>query len=137
MEGRNAVTHGREVAAVLEGPRPNAFFRHLLEAEVGRGGLLALCYPSAQVRTFDFKWLRGVHRQAPPPATPAREAFTGAHVDNVYMGRGTPHLLTMWTPLGDVSLDMGCLAVVEGSHVGPAFQQLQVRRVPVGFLGQP
>ena len=25
-----------------------------------------------------------------------REGFTGAHVDNVYMGRGTSELLTMW-----------------------------------------
>ena len=25
-----------------------------------------------------------------------REGFTGAHVDNVYMGRGTSELLTMY-----------------------------------------
>ena len=36
-----------EVRAVLEGERPKNFFRDLLQAEV---------------KTFDFKWLRGVHR---------------------------------------------------------------------------
>ena len=36
-----------EVRAVLEGDRPKNFFRDLLQAEV---------------KTFDFKWLRGVHR---------------------------------------------------------------------------
>ena len=48
-----------------------------------------VCLCSVQVRTFDFKWLRGVHR----------EAFTGAHVDNVYMGRGTK---VKCQPLGTV-----------------------------------
>ena len=31
-----------------------------------------------------------------------------------------------WTPFGDVSLDMGCLAVVEASHQAPEFKHLQV-----------
>ena len=31
-----------------------------------------------------------------------------------------------WTPFGDVSLDMGCLAVVEASHKDSQFKQLQV-----------
>ena len=35
------------VSAVLEGERPKNFFRQLLQADV---------------KTFDFKWLRGVHR---------------------------------------------------------------------------
>ena len=82
-----------EVRAVLEGERPKNFFRDLLQAEV---------------KTFDFKWLRGVHRSnwcqtlqvflslsALSMTTLLREGFTGAHVDNVYMGRGTSELLTM------------------------------------------
>ena len=56
-----------------------------------------------------------------------KDAFTGVHVDNVYMGRGTQELLTMWSPLGDVSLDMGCLALVPGSHNQEAFNKFQVR----------
>jgi len=100
MEGRNCITHSQDVKAVLEGNPPMEFFRNLLEAEP---------------RTFDFKWLRGVHK----------EAFTGAHVDNVYMGRGTTELYTMWTPMGDVTVDMGTLAVVEGSNNDKKFNKLQ------------
>lgn len=86
---------------MLEGERPMEFFRNLFGTEPV---------------TFDFKWLRGVHK----------DAFTGAHVDNVYMGRGTSDLLTMWTPMGDVTVDMGTLAVVEGSNNDKKFQKLQV-----------
>ena len=44
------------------------------------------------------------------------EGYTGAHVDNVYMSRGSQHLLTLWTPMGDVPIEMGVLAMCEGSH---------------------
>ena len=33
----------------------------------------------------------------------------------------------MWSPLGDVSLDMGCLALVPSSHNQEAFTRFQVR----------
>ncbi|ANE46900.1 phytanoyl-CoA dioxygenase [Paenibacillus swuensis] len=56
--------------------------------------------------TYDFKWLRAV----------GKGEFTGAHYDIVYMGRGTKNLYTMWTPLGDVSYDMGGLALCLGSQ---------------------
>lgn len=56
--------------------------------------------------TYDFKWLRAV---------PQGEN-TGAHYDIVYMGRGTPHLYTLWTPFGDTPIEMGTLAVLLGSH---------------------
>lgn len=56
--------------------------------------------------THKYIYYRGIHR----------EAFTGVHVDRVYMNRGTPNLYTMWTPFGDVTLEMGCLAVCEGSN---------------------
>ena len=101
MEGRNDISHHPAVQAVLEGARPREFFEKLLGGEV---------------LTFDYKWLRGVHR----------EAFTGAHVDNVYMSRGTSQLYTMWTPLGDVTTDMGTLAVVESSNNKQNFQRFQV-----------
>ncbi|KAL4232958.1 hypothetical protein ACF0H5_007646 [Mactra antiquata] len=99
MEGRNDITHCDTVARVLEGPRPFQFFETLF---------------GEQPRTFDYKWLRAVHRQA----------FTGAHVDNVYMARGTSNLLTMWTPFGDVDPTIGCLAVCEGSNKLPSFQKM-------------
>lgn len=59
-----------------------------------------------EVLHFDYTWLRAVgpgHGTAP-------------HCDVVYMGRGTHELLTAWTPLGDIPLEVGGLMVLEGSH---------------------
>lgn len=58
------------------------------------------------VRAFDFLWLRVMH--------PGRaSAF---HFDHVYMNRGTENLFTVWTPLGDITLDEGPILLVEKSH---------------------
>ncbi|KAL5011123.1 hypothetical protein ScPMuIL_013428 [Solemya velum] len=100
MEGRNDITHSEELKRVFEGERPYKFFREFL---------------GCNARTFDFKWLRAV----------PRDTFTGVHVDNVYMGRGTKHLYTLWTPIGDIPAEMGVVAVCEGSHRLPGFQILQ------------
>lgn len=100
MEGRNDITHSQEVSRVLEGPRPKAFFKELF----GTDSI-----------TFDYKWLRGIHRRG----------FTGAHVDNVYMGRGTKNLVTLWTPFGDVNVEMGTLCMCEGSHKLATFKRFQ------------
>lgn len=56
--------------------------------------------------TYDVKWLRAV----------ASREYTGAHYDIVYMGRGTKNLYTMWTPIGDVSYELGGLALCLGSQ---------------------
>ena len=58
------------------------------------------------VLTLDHKWPRAVKHGA----------ATGAHYDIVYMGSGTPNLYTVWTPLDDVTLDMGPLAICPGSN---------------------
>ncbi len=55
---------------------------------------------------FDFTWVRAV---APGWGTPP-------HCDIVYMGRGTQQLFTAWTPLGDTTLEMGGLMILEGSN---------------------
>jgi hypothetical protein len=55
---------------------------------------------------YDFTWIRTV---APGQGTPP-------HYDIVYMGRGTKNLYTAWTPLGDTSLEMGGLMILENSH---------------------
>ena len=55
---------------------------------------------------FDFIWFR---TKGPGLGSPI-------HCDLVYMGRGTHELYTTWVPLGDVSLDLGGLLVLEGSH---------------------
>jgi len=58
------------------------------------------------IRHFDYTWLRAI--------SPGRG--TSSHCDCVYMSRGTQNLLTAWTPLGDISYEMGGLIVLEGSH---------------------
>lgn len=58
------------------------------------------------VRPFDFLWLRVMH--------PGRaSAF---HFDHVYMNRGTDNLYTVWTPLGDITLEEGPILLMEDSH---------------------
>jgi ectoine hydroxylase-related dioxygenase (phytanoyl-CoA dioxygenase family) len=40
---------------------------------------------------------------------------TGAHQDFFYI-RGSEQTYTMWIPLGDCPIELGCLAVLDGSH---------------------
>lgn len=56
---------------------------------------------------FDFTWLRSV----------GRGAGTQCHCDIVYMGRGTFNLLTAWVPFGDITREIGGLAILEKSHL--------------------
>ncbi|MCC2686794.1 MAG: phytanoyl-CoA dioxygenase [Paenibacillaceae bacterium] len=56
--------------------------------------------------TYNYKWLRAV----------PTNAFTGAHYDIVYMGRGTQRVHTLWTPIGDIPVEMGTLAILLGSQ---------------------
>lgn len=58
-----------------------------------------------ELRHYNFTWFRAV-----APGT-----GTVPHCDVVYMGRGTHELYTMWTPFGDISLEMGGLMVLEDS----------------------
>ncbi len=58
------------------------------------------------VLTLDHKWPRAVRRGH----------STGAHYDVVFMGAGTKELYTVWTPLDDLSLEMGTLAFCPGSN---------------------
>jgi len=69
----------------------------------------------SDVLTFDYKWLRVV----------GPGDFTGAHYDVVYMGRGTHNLYTCWTPITDVPYELGPLALLSGSHRGPAFERVK------------
>lgn len=57
---------------------------------------------------YDFIWLRA---KAPGPNT-----ATTPHCDIVFMNRGTQNLYTVWTPLSDVSYELGGLIVLENSH---------------------
>lgn len=55
---------------------------------------------------FTYTWVRAV--------SPGKG--TAPHGDSVFMNRGTSRLFTSWTPLGDVSWDLGGLIVLERSH---------------------
>jgi len=100
MEGQNEITSHPAVMAVIEHQKVRDLF-----------GLLF----GEPASTFDYKWLRAV----------PKEVFTGAHVDNVYMSRGTKRLYTMWFPFGNINTSMGTLAMCEGSHCLPGFKPLQ------------
>jgi hypothetical protein len=89
--GNKAVTHQPTFLNLVESPEIMNFCEH---------------YYDAPVMTYDYKWLRVVG-----PGN-----FSGAHYDIVYMGRGTKNLLTVWTPLSDISFDMAPLLVLVGSH---------------------
>ena len=65
--------------------------------------------------TYSYKWLRAV----------AQEEFTGAHLDTVYMGRGSQDLMTAWIPLGDLSCEDGTLMVCPSSHTDEAYKMLR------------
>lgn len=58
------------------------------------------------IRHFDFTWIRAIG--------PGRG--TAPHADAVYMNRGSQRLVTTWTPLMEIPLDVGGLIVMPGSH---------------------
>jgi ectoine hydroxylase-related dioxygenase (phytanoyl-CoA dioxygenase family) len=107
LGGAKDVTRTPSFLNLVESPEVMGFFARLLEADI---------------RTYDYKWLRVV----------APGSFTGAHYDIVYMGRGTRNVFTVWTPLGDVPLDLGPLALLVGSHrferVRQTYGQMDVDR---------
>jgi ectoine hydroxylase-related dioxygenase (phytanoyl-CoA dioxygenase family) len=55
---------------------------------------------------FTYTWVRAV--------SPGKG--TAPHGDSVFMNRGTSRLYTAWTPLDDISWDLGGLIVLERSH---------------------
>jgi hypothetical protein len=98
--GKNELTSCASYRELVRGRRTMEFFSFL------RGG---------NAIAFDYEWLRVV----------GTGGCTGAHFDIVYMGRGTPNVLTMWTPLGDVRYEHGPLAICVGSHRAPSFARLR------------
>ncbi len=54
---------------------------------------------------FDFQWMR----------VAAAGAESTIHSDIVFMGRGTKNLYTCWTPMGDVTLNMGPIVLCLGT----------------------
>lgn len=100
LMGRKGIAQHPAVLAVLEHPALYALFGALF-------GEPAL--------TFPYKWLRAV----------GNEAYTGAHFDFVYMGRGSQNLYTVWIPFGDVPISQGSLAICRGSHRLDSFARIR------------
>jgi len=82
-----------EVESLLYSGEMMHFFDHFLGGEATH---------------FDFTWLRA--------KMPGANTATQPHCDIVFMGRGTKQLYTAWTPLDDVSYELGGLMILEGSH---------------------
>jgi len=59
---------------------------------------------------FDYTWFRAV---------PGGASGVFPHCDTVYMSRGSKNVFTAWVPIGDVSIDLGGLIILEGSHLRP------------------
>ncbi len=100
LMGRQAITHHPDVLAVLEHPTLVSLYERLFDGPV---------------ITFSYKWLRAV----------GKEEATGAHMDHVYMGRGSQRVMTCCIPFGDIPVRQGTLAVCTGSHADPAFEKLR------------
>src|SRR5262249_10848009 len=90
LGGSKALTRGEPFLNLVEWLELMQCFARFLEADV---------------LTYDYKWLRVI----------GHGDFTGGHYDIVYMGRGTQNVYTCWTPLGDIPLEHGPLAVLVGS----------------------
>ncbi len=88
---KDYLAYEEEFKKIFESPRLFEFFKRFF----GESAL-----------TFDFKWLRRVRP----------DKYTGLHFDNVYMGRGSERLHTVWLPIGDLTPDLGTLVLNVGSH---------------------
>jgi ectoine hydroxylase-related dioxygenase (phytanoyl-CoA dioxygenase family) len=114
-------------------PDLNAYWRSVCESAVLRTATHgpALAEISAAVlggptKPFDFLWLRTMLEGRASPL----------HFDHVYMNRGTPNMITIWVPLGNVAVEGGPLVVVEGSNTFTDLQD-QYRGVDVDRDGLP
>ena len=87
--------------------------QRLLYGRSGRIMQFFARFLGGDVHHFEYTWLRTV-----PPGL-----GTYPHGDSVFMNRGTENLFTAWTPLGDISYEMGGLIMLEGSHHNRSVKQ--------------
>ena len=85
-------------------PMSSEAMRGVLQGEQMLGFFAALL--GGAVRSYDFIWLR---------SQPTSHGVD-PHCDLVFMGRGTPDVLTCWTPFGDIPLRGGGLMLLEDTH---------------------
>lgn len=67
---------------------------------------------------------------------PGTSVATPAHYDLVYLRGGTSRIVTAWIPLGDISVDMGGLVYLEGSHAIGADMEARFNRDNAGMDAQ-
>lgn len=79
------------------------------------------------VRCLDFTWLRVI----------GPGSGTAPHCDAVYMGRGTRRLYTSWTPLMEITPDVGGLTIMPGSHRIPSLADYRAGDVDTVCTNQP
>ena len=91
-------------ALTQEYPMTSPVMRSVLQGERMLGFFAALL--GGPARSYDFIWLR--HQ---PPSH-----GIAPHCDLVFMSRGTPDVLTCWTPFGDIPVRAGGLMLLEDSH---------------------
>ena len=59
---------------------------------------------------------------------PNSATVTPAHYDLVYLRGGTSRIVTAWIPIGDITVDMGGLVYLEGSHRIGADMEVEFER---------
>jgi len=101
MMGKAEITHHPDFLATVENPTLFSLFKKLFDEPA---------------RTFDYKWARAV-----PPGV----AGTGAHMDYVYMGRGSERLHTTWVPMGDIPRENGPMVLLEKSHAIQTMERIR------------
>jgi hypothetical protein len=124
MEVRNSITNilaeqgfinpSSPMKAISLKPIPKLLKRNIaqnneqLHELLYKGSLVSFfeLFFGGKVRYLDFTGFRTV--------SPGLGTYV--HCDSVYMGRGTPRLLTAWVPIGAVPLELGGLMILEKSH---------------------
>jgi ectoine hydroxylase-related dioxygenase (phytanoyl-CoA dioxygenase family) len=67
---------------------------------------------------------------------PGTAIATPAHYDLVYLRGGTSRIVTAWIPIGDVSIDMGGLVYLQGSHTTGVEMEARFSRDNAGLSPQ-
>ena len=101
LGGKKEITHHPDFLGMVEHPSCFNFFSRLFDEPA---------------RTYDYKWVRTVGEHV---------AGTQAHMDVVYMGRGSKKLHSMWIPIGEVSRDNGPMVVLDKSHNHSNLQKIR------------
>lgn len=110
LDPANAIEDGillpdaEDVGLAQDYPMRSVVLRDVLQGEAMMRFFDALL--DVEPRSYDFIWLRSQRRSH----------GVEPHCDLVFMGRGTPDVLTCWTPFGDIPLRGGGLMLLEGSH---------------------